>query len=252
MTIEQALLLLSASVLAGALNSVAGGGSFISFPMLIFIGIPSINANATNTAALWPGSIASAFAYREELKTEIQTLLAYSVVSIIGGLLGAILLLYTPNKVFDYILPYLLLVATMLFALGKPITKVLQKNRQSKVAKKEYIGSIVAQLLIAIYGGFFGGGIGILMLAVLSVMGMENIHKMNAVKTLLATWINGIAVATFVFARAIVWPQAILMIAGAIVGGYLGATYARRLNPSLVRNFVTFTGFAMAIYFFLK
>lgn len=253
MTPLHAFALFVAAVLAGGLNSVAGGGSFISFPTLIFTGVPAVTANATSTVALWPGSIASAGAYRNEL-TIRRTTVALILASLVGGLLGAELLLRTPPATFARLIPYLLLVATLLFSFGNALTSRLRR-RFPKVSGSpllSLVGIVLIQLVIATYGGYFGGGIGILMLAALSLMGMENIHEMNALKTLLASCINGVAVIAFIIAGAVVWPQALLMLVGAIGGGYGGAHYARQLDPRLVRRFVMLVGFGMTIYFFLR
>lgn len=246
-------LLFSAAVIAGALNSVAGGGSFISFPALIFAGIPPISANATNNTALWLGAFASVGAYRRELMNRKRELLLFGGVSLIGGILGSVLLLHTPQKSFIKLIPYLLLLATLLFTFSRVITNWVQNHlhKLSSNSPWSIIGILFLQLIIATYGGFFGGGIGILMLATLSVMGLSNIHTANAFKTFLATCINGIAVIPFMLAGVIVWTQAVLMSVGAIVGGYLGAHYARQLDPTLVRRFVIVVGFCMTTYFFL-
>lgn len=255
MTLLQAGLLFIAALLSGALNSVAGGGSFISFPALLFTGVPPINANATNTVAVWPGSIASLSAYRKELAIQHRmTLLVLAGASLIGGVLGAQILLNTPQATFVRLIPYLLLLATLLFIVSGPITARLHKHTEPKAKPSWFallsIGCI--QLIIALYGGYFGAGIGILILATLGLMGMENIHEMNAVKTFLATLINGVAAITFILKGAVLWPQAIVMVIGAIIGGFAGAYYARQLNPRWVRLFVIFVGCSMTIYFFLK
>jgi uncharacterized membrane protein YfcA len=231
---------------------VAGGGSFISFPALMFTGVPATYANATNTVALWPGSVASIGAYRGDLQDRQRHLLFVGV-SLIGGILGAILLIRTPQATFVHLVPYLLLLATVLFAIGGKAAGWLRARAKSWTGPSwlSFAGVIVAQLAIATYGGYFGGGIGILMLAVLALAGLENIHQMNAVKTLLATCINGVAVLIFVFAGTVVWPKALLMIVGAILGGYFGAHYARRLDPLFVRRFVLAIAVLMTAFFFL-
>jgi hypothetical protein len=259
MTFLQALALFIAAMLGGALNSVAGGGSFITLPTLIFTGVPSKIANATSTVALWPGSAASVGAYRKELVKQNRTLLlVLGITSLIGGLLGALLLLGTSQNTFVQLLPYLLLLATVLFAVSGPITTRLRARAATRSSKQTSQVSwrtltIIAllQLIIATYGGYFGGGIGILMLATLGLMGMENIHEMNAVKTVLQTIINGVAVIAFIIAGVVVWLQAIVMIAGAIVGGFTAASFARRLDPRIVRGFVILVGISMTIYFFI-
>ncbi len=196
-TFLQGCLLFFAAMMAGALNSVAGGGSFISFPALnLFGGVPEKFANTTNTVALWPGSVASVGAYRKELMTQRKGLVLLSSVSLIGGGLGAILLLGTPQVLFTKMVPFLMLFATLLFAFGRRMSNAL-RARAAHVTVPVGVtaaGVVLLQFITAIYGGFFGGGIGIMMLAILSLWGMDNIHNMNALKTALASLINGVAV----------------------------------------------------------
>jgi len=252
MHIGNSALLFLAAVLGGALNSVAGGGSFIGFPALLVAGIPPIQANATNTVALWPGSLASAGAFRQELGAHHDRLFwPFIIISIVGGVSGAVLLLHTPQATFTKMIPWLLLLATVIFAFGGRITKKLRQGTpEGHLLSTPVVLGL--QLLTAIYGGFFGAGIGILMLATLAVTGMENIHEMNAYKNILATCINGVAVVAFIVARVVVWPQAILMIVGAILGGYGTASFVRRLEPRYVRAFVIVVACAMTAYFFYK
>ncbi|MEP7289951.1 MAG: sulfite exporter TauE/SafE family protein [Chloroflexota bacterium] len=254
MTLPQAFLLFIAATLAGALNSVAGGGSFISFPALLFTGVPSKLANTTNTVALWPGSVASVGAYRQEIMAGPRGLRSLLVVSLIGGIIGAFVLLATPQSTFDKLLPFLLLFATLLFAFGRRVSNNL-RERAGRMNLPPWVLTvtvIILQLLTSIYGGFFGGGIGIVMLAVLALWGMENIHLMNGLKTLLATCINGVAVIIFVANGSVLWPQAVLMIVGAVLGGYGGAYYARQIDPQKIRILVIVVGSLMTIYFFVR
>lgn len=255
MTFPQIALLFVSAVVGGMLNAVAGGGSFLTFPSLLFAGVPAVQANATSTVALWPGSVASVGAYWKEIAQQKRGFLILMVgTSLIGGIFGAILLLNTPGTVFEGLIPYLLLVATLLFAFSGPITARLRIRNAGKAqfTPSRLIGISIAQLIISTYGGYFGGGIGILMLATLALMGMENIHVMNGLKTVLTTCINGMAMLTFILAQAVFWPQALLMIAGAIIGGYGGAYYARKIDPGLVRGFVIVVGVTMTIYFFVR
>ncbi len=239
------LLLLSAFA-AGALNAVAGGGSFLTFPTLVFVGVPAVIANATNTVALFPGSFASAFSYRQGLaRMEGISLRTMLLVSLGGGILGAILLLKTPEQIFVSLTPWLLLFATVMFAFGKQLGAALKRRMHFG------FGALVAaQVVIAIYGGYFGGGIGILMLAALAVFGMTDIHAMNGIKTILAGALNGVAVVVFVMAGKVYWREAFIMMAAAIAGGYFGAQYAQKLPPKFIRIFVTTTGALMTVYFF--
>jgi uncharacterized protein len=254
MSLLNGILLFLAAMLAGTMNSVAGGGSFISFPTLIFTGVLPIPANATSTAALWPGTVASIGGYWKKVPKGNRFLLPLMLVSIVGGLVGAQILLHTPQKTFMRLVPYLFLAATLLFTFGKKISVALGKLVRIS-GPPSWLTIVIAalvQLLIAVYGGFFGGGIGILMLALLSMVRMEDIHSMNAVKSLLAAAINGSAVATFIVAGAVLWPQAIVMICGAVLGGYGGARVAQKLNPKLVRGFVIVVGFSMTAYFLYR
>ncbi len=255
MTISQIIILLVAAILGGMLNSVAGGGTFITLPALIFTGVPPINANATSTVALWPGSVASIWAYRLEMAKQKPVLvIVLGVTSLVGGVLGAELLVNTSQSTFVKLLPYLLLLATVLFAVSGPVTARLRQRSKGNehLSWAALVGIAFLQLIIAIYGGYFGGGIGILMLATLGLMGMENIHEMNAMKTLLTAFINGVAVVIFIVRGIVLWPQALLMVAGAIVGGYAGAFYARKIEQKWVRAFVIVVGVSMTIYFFLR
>ena len=254
MTLLNGILLFVAAVLAGIMNSVAGGGSFISFPTLIFTGVPPIPANATNTVAVWPGSVASVGAYRERLPRSARVMAPLVTISVIGGVLGAVLLLHTPQTTFMHLVSYLFGIATLLFAFGKRLTQKLSHLVKSTGPPSwpTIAGIALAQLLISVYGGFFGGGIGILMLAMLEMIHMEDIHAMNGLKALLAASINGAAVVTFIAAGKVEWPQAALMIVGAIAGGYGGAHFAQKLDPRWVRAAVISVGTGMTFYFLWK
>jgi uncharacterized membrane protein YfcA len=249
MTPSQAVLLFAAAVAGGALNSVAGGGSFLSFPALLFTGMPPVQSNATNTVALWPGALASAVGYRKELAGEKHALIVeFVVISLVGGIAGAVLLLHTPQSTFMKMIPWLLLVATLIFTFGGKITRAL-RARGYELSTPIVL---LLQFITAVYGGFFGAGIGILMLAILSLIGMEHIHRMNGLKNILAICINGVAVIAFIWAGVVEWRQAGLMIVGGIIGGYGTAKFVQRLDPRYVRAFVIAVGFAMTAYFFWK
>jgi uncharacterized membrane protein YfcA len=254
MTLLTGILLFVAAVLAGAMNSVAGGGSFIAFPTLIFTGVPPIPANATNTVALWPGAVASVGAYRHRLPRSARIMVPLVTISLIGGVLGAVLLLHTPQTTFMHLVSYLFAIATLLFAFGKRLTRRLSHLVKSAGPPSwpTIAGIALLQLLISVYGGFFGGGIGILMLAMLEMIRMEDIHAMNGLKALLAASINGAAVVTFILAGKVEWPQASLMIAGAIAGGYGGAHFAQKLDPRWIRAAVISVGTGMTLYFLWK
>lgn len=254
MNLSNGVLLFVAAILAGAINSVAGGGSFFSFPALIFTGVPPIEANATSTVAVWPGTMASATAYRKKIPGSAHILLPLLIASFAGGLTGASLLLHTPPRLFMRLVPFLLFAATLLFAFGKNLLSRASHSRRNQGAASWRLIAVVSvvQFFIAIYGGFFGGGMGILMLATLNFLPVGDLHSMNGVKTLLASATNGVAIVAFVFARIVVWPQAVLMLVGAAAGGYGGAHFAQKIPASRVRPFVIAVGFAMSFYFLWK
>ncbi|MDX2256821.1 MAG: sulfite exporter TauE/SafE family protein [Pseudanabaenaceae cyanobacterium bins.39] len=243
-----------AAMAAGALNGIAGGGSFILFPTLLFVGISPIMANATNAIALLPGTLASAGAYRQEFAKDRRTLVYICILGAIGGIAGAILLLRTPPSTFLKILPYLLLTATLAFAFSKRLTRWVE-SQQSRFANLQTIRTItitILQLTVSVYGGFFGGGMGILFLASFALMGMTNINQMNAYKVMLTSCINAVIVIPFVNAGVILWQEAIIAAIASSIGGYISAYYAQKINPSIVRRFVILVGSALTIYFFLR
>lgn len=262
------IFLFFAALLAGILNSVAGGGSFISFPALLFSGIAPIAANATNTCALWPGTIASTVAYRKAFTPEARKMLPPLIVlGAIGGVLGANILLHTPQETFMKLIPWLLLLATLVFLSSARITAWLRARTAdrssqpvwlgSAAAEKRtppllFVGGLVIEVLLATYIGYFGAGAGILVLALLALLGMENIHTMNGVKTLLVSLVNGFALLTFIIGHRIVWADAAVMVVGAAVGGYAGAHFAQKMNPRHVRWAVIAVGFGMSGYFFFR
>jgi uncharacterized membrane protein YfcA len=242
-----------AALVAGVVNSVAGGGSLISFPSLIAAGQPAILANATNTAALWPGSVASAIAYRKHTSMHRGLLPALLIPSIAGGLLGAWVLVSTPPALFDRVVPFLVLFATLLFAFRGRISRWSGQSAtlDEHVTIAGRVWGFCFQLAVATYGGYFGAGIGILMLASLSLMGLRDIHRMNAVKTILGALINVIAFVFFAWKGLVVWPLAVLMAAGAIAGGYLGARTAMRVDPKWVGRFVIAVGLTVSVWLFV-
>ncbi|MBZ5523697.1 MAG: sulfite exporter TauE/SafE family protein [Acidobacteriia bacterium] len=254
MSYSEIALLFSAAVVGGAINSVAGGGGFIAFPALMFTGVPAINANATNTVALWPGTVASTGAYRKALSADLlKKITPLIIITVLGSLMGSLLLLKTRPATFDRMVPWLLLSATLLFAVGGRITAWMIRRQENREPTRLRVALItLAQACVAVYIGYFGAGVGIVMLALLSMMGVENIHAMNGLKTLLATFGNATAIVMFVIARAIFWPQAMLMVAGAVLGGYGGAYFAQKLSPGAVRGLVIGIGCTMTAYSFWK
>ena len=252
MDIRQAILLCAVGAIAGSLNAVAGGGSFISFPTLLFTGVAPIPANATNTLALWLGASASGRAYRSRLNISRRVMIPLVVASVVGGVAGAILLIKTPASTFLRVLPWLLLGATLLFTFGKHLTRRISARVSHDATTQAIAGASIFELLVAVYGGYFGGGIGIMNLAMFAAMGMTDVHEMNALKTVLGAIINGVAAIAFVVSGAILWPQAAVMTLGAVIGGYFGAHYAMKAPQHWIRIIVIVVGFAMTAYFFLR
>jgi uncharacterized membrane protein YfcA len=247
---HNALLLFFAAMLGGVLNAVAGGGSFISFPTLLFTGVPAVPANATNTVALWTGLTFSGGAFRHHLKVKRRVLWSLVSVSLAGGVVGALLLLRTPGEKFLKILPWLMLFAVALFIFGPKLTRKVRVVQEP--SGKAILAAAFFQLLVAIYGGYFGGGMGFVILAMLTAFGMADIHEMNAFKIVLSSATNGIAVVIFILRHAVYWPQALVMICGAALGGYFGAHYSLRLPRVWVRWFVIAVGAGMTTYFFVR
>jgi uncharacterized membrane protein YfcA len=249
----QVIFLFAAATVAGALNAVAGGGGFIAFPALIFTGMQPIAANATNTAALWPGTLASTGAYRGAMRGRVKTIVPLIISGVIGGTLGAYVLLHTPQSTFMKLVPWFLLSATLLFTFSRRITAFFRTHAAPIHDRaSSTLGGAFIQLVIGLYIGYFGAGAGILVLAMLALLGETDIHAMNGMKTLLVTVANGMALLTFSVTHTIMWPQALVMVIGAALGGYAAAWYAQRVDPRITRGLVIATGFGMAIYFFVR
>jgi len=253
--LTQAIFLFLAAVAAGTLNAVAGGGTFISFPALLSTGMPAVEANATNTVALWPGLAASTGAYLKRLSVPRRLLVPLLATSVVGGLAGSLLLLKTPQRVFLQLVPWLLLSGTLLFAFGNKIRALAGRSHAAgdleKMSWRAIALASVIELVVAIYGGYFGAGIGFMLLGMLAAMGIRDIHAMGAIRTLLSVVINAAAVLTFILARAVFWPHCLIMIAGAMTGGWFGAHYAQKADPVKVRAVVIAIGLAMTAYYFI-
>lgn len=252
------VLLFFAAAIGGGLNAVAGGGSFLTLPALIVAGVSPVVANATSTLALWPASISSTFAYRGDIKTSRRWLLILGITSVAGGLAGAQLLVRTSDSSFLRLLPWLMLVAALTFTFGNKLRPKHTANdgshrfEQGGAWHPSMLGIVAIQVVIAAYGGYFGGGMGIMMLASFALAGMTNIHEMNGLKALLGVSINGLALLTFIVSGAIQWKYGLTMAAGGIFGGYSTAAIARKLEPRYVRLFVIVVGWAMTAYFFVR
>jgi uncharacterized membrane protein YfcA len=251
---HQSAWLVTASFVAGILNAVAGGGSFLSFPALLGVGVLPIAANATNTVALWPGQLTSIAAYREDLGVNLRLLLPVSLSALLGGLAGAVVLLRTGQGTFLRLVPWLLLGASLLFAASAPIARWIARRRVESIddARPRYVPLCAAMMLVCFYIGYFGAGAGFLIMAVLAIFGIQSIREVNALKVVATTIANGIAVLTFVVERQVIWHLCLLMMLTAAVGGYVGARYSRRLSARIMRVFVVVIGLGMAAYFFLR
>ncbi len=246
------MFLLFAGALGGAINAVAGGRSFVSFPALLFTGVPPVPANATNTLALWVGTTASGGAYPQKLNLPRRIMIPLVVTSVVGGLAGAFLLIKTSAQTFLQVLPWLLLGATLLFAFGKHVIGHTSMGISHDASSAAVTGASIFEFIVAIYGGYFGGGVGIMNLAMLAALGMTDIHAMNKLKVILGGVINGVATLTFIATGVILWPQGVVMTVGAILGGYSNAHYAQKLPQAWVRAFVILVGTPMTIYFFIR
>jgi len=254
--LKQAIILFGAGVIAGVLNAVAGGGSFISFPLMMFTGVPPVEANASNTVALWPGLATSVASYARHLKVPRRLLLPLVVTSVLGGLAGALLLVKTPQRTFFHIIPWLLLGATVLFVFGNRLRAMVGTADDASAVENTSWQAIalacLLQLAVGAYGGYFGAGIGFVMLGMMTLLGMRDIHAMNALRIVLAAVINGVAVLTFIVSGAVFWEQCLVMMAGALCGGWFGAQYAQQADPKKVRWFIIALGFGLSAYFFVK
>jgi uncharacterized membrane protein YfcA len=246
------LLLCLCAFLAGVVNSVAGGGTLLTFPALLAI-LPPVTANGTSTVALLPGSLAASWGYRQELREVSRMALWLLVPSLVGGYVGTKLVTTYPDEVFKALVPWLILFAATLFLVQGPVARRLRKEKHDEPARGWTLAAIVVfQFFVAVYGGYFGAGIGILMLSSLTFMGIGDVHRVNALKTLLAGAINATSVAVFIDEGRVEWRYAGMMAAAAVVGGYAGARVARRLPAAYVRAIVIAVGFGLAGYEFYK
>ena len=240
-----------AGILSGAVNAIAFGGSLISFPALVWLGVPPIAANATNTAAMWPGSLGAVWGYRRELRETKPRMYWLIVPSVLGAIAGAMLLRITPAAIFDRLVPLLILFSTLLFAVQERVQRFFNLTPEHH-GSTWFAGAMLFQFLVSVYGGYFGAGMGILMLAALAFLGHEDIHQMNGLKNLLAMFINVVAAAYFVAAGMVLGSDAVVMAVGAIIGGVASAGIARRMGRKAVRRAVIVVGFAMTLVLFLR
>ncbi|MEO4002035.1 sulfite exporter TauE/SafE family protein [Mesorhizobium sp. CAU 1732] len=243
------LLLAVAAFLAGMLNTVAGGGTFLTFPALVYTGVPLVAANATSAVAVFPGYLGGAAGFRREIRAlDRGRLLKATAATAAGGLVGSLLLLVSSNEAFAVVVPFLLALATLVFAFGDRLRNLMEKHAAGAGATTGAVGTIV----VAVYGGYFNGGLGIMLLALFSLWGMRDLNQMNGLKNGLSFIVSAISVATFAAAGLVVWPQAAVMMAAATIGGYLGAPVARALPAWMVRAGVIAVGAAMSAAFFWR
>lgn len=246
-------LLFAAATVAGAINSAAGGGTLLTFPALLAAGVSPVLANGTSTVALAPGSLSAFWGYRHEIRHDRRYLLWMGLMSMAGGLLGAILVDRAGDTLFSHLVPLLIFGATGLFIVQDPIRRWLARRGVAAIGQTASpsprfpVGPMVFQFFVALYGGFFGAGIGILMLAALGMMGLDDIHRMNGIKNFAAVCINGVAAVTFAILGRVEWKLALLMAVGAVLGGYSGAGLARRVGQANVRRFVIFIGVSIGL-----
>ena len=254
MSLTEFLGLMIAAAAGGAINAVAGGGTLVTFPALLLFGTPPIIANATSTLALVIGTSGGIYGYRKHLEPVKPWLWRFIPVSLVGGLIGAVLLTWTSNRTFSRLVPFLILFATLLFLAQGAFRRFAGLNGQAAPDARHHAvwGAILFQLAVAIYGGYFGAGIGILMLASLGFIGLSNIHEMNTLKTILASLINVVAAVWFIGRDLIHWPKAGVMTAGALLGYFLGSNYAQRIPKPRVRQLITLIGFVISAVTFYE
>ena len=248
MTAGQIAALIASSAGAGVMNAMAGGGTILTYPTLLFLGESPITANATSTVALWPGAASSLYGYRREVAEHRDWLKTLFLPSLLGGALGAVLLLRTPVKTFAGLAPFLILFATVLFMVQGVVARWSQRSGREQGGRTpgKVTAAMVYQFFVGVYGGYFGAGIGILMLAVLGFLGLTDIHAANGVKNFFGMCINGLAAGYFIIRGAVDWPAALIMVAGAIAGGYAGAGLARKIGRNKARAAVVIIGFLVA------
>jgi uncharacterized membrane protein YfcA len=257
-TSEHAFILLGAGLLAGALNAVAGGGSFISFPALVYCGIPPISANASNALATWPGLVGASWGYRHRLRPYLRLILVLSTVSIMGGAVGGVLIVFTPSRIFAKIVPFLLLLGTLLLLIR---FRRRSAKRDSLVPVDELDGKVPTSLLdprslsqfaVALYGGYFVGGAGLMQMAVLSMFGIEDVQIINGLKNVFGVLMSGAALVALIAGGKIAWLPACALTVGSTLGGVVGGRMAQRLNQTLLQGVIVVFGVGITAYFFYK
>jgi uncharacterized protein len=248
MSLVHAAAMLLAAFVAGIVNSIAGGGTLLTFPVLIWLGLDPKVANATSTVALWPGLFGGLFGYRREMDDSSTILMRLGATSVVGGGVGAWLLILTPSVTFARLVPFLILFATILFMLQTPVTRWLHLPSPTDGSQKKWWTiAIVVQFFSAMYGGYFGAGNGIWMLAAMGLLGLNDIHRANGIKNFLGICINSVAVLAFSVTHLVSWPRSLLMAVAALLGGYVGARTARRVGRTFIRRAIVVIGFLITI-----
>ncbi len=243
---------LVAAFLAGAVNAMAGGGTNISFPTLIWLGLPPIQANATSAVALWPGRVSGTWGFHREIATARRWWLWLALPAFAGGALGAYLLVHTPSKFFESIAPFLVLISALLVGIESKISEYLHLGQKEQGSTGWRVLAIVVQLVIAIYGGYFGAGLGMLLLTALGLLGVSNLHQANGLKNFFGIGIKGVAVVYFGFVGTVAWHAALLMVVGAVAGGYAGARLGRKIQERTMRWGIVAIGLGMVTVMFLQ
>jgi uncharacterized protein len=244
--------LVVASMIAGVMNAMAGGGSFVSFPAMLGVGVPPVQANATNTVALWPGQLTSVAALWSDVRRDL--LLTVAITCVLGGVAGAEVLLNTPQGTFFRLVPWLLLIGTLLFGVSGSVSRWLRARASHAHGERPIakFGMAVALFPVCFYIGYFGAGGGFLAMTVLALFGVDNMHELNAMKVVGALLSNLVAIITFIVKGAVVWHYCAVSMIFAAFGGYVGARFAKRTNPAVLRFVVVATGCVIAAYFFWK
>ncbi|MBN9584924.1 MAG: hypothetical protein BGN84_18885 [Afipia sp. 62-7] len=251
MTLLQIAVLAAAGFAAGTVNAIAGGGTFLTFAALVFSGLPTLDANATSAVALTPANLASVAAYRSEVRTYFRDMIPFSIIGLIGGGVGAVLLIWLGDKGFRPLVPWLLLLATLLFAFSAQLRAFVAPFSQGSHGGAKVVAYVVMSV-VSIYGGFFGAGVGIMMLAALAIIESGDFHKANATKILVAFLIQVVSAGLLIAGGLVHWPQALVTIASSALGGYYGVTLARLVPEKIIRAAVVTVGAVLTLIFFLK
>lgn len=249
MTIEAAVFLVSVGLFGGAWNAIAGGATLFTFPALIAVGLPPIVANATNYLAMLPSNAAALPAYTRELKAVGRKILPLMFVSGLGAIAGSLLLLISRESLFEVLIPFLILCATLLFAFGSRINSLMQTHVSGRASTRMLYALL---FLLSIYGGYFGAGLGIVLLAIVQIMGFTSFHVANSLKNLLATSFTLLSIVVFGVGGVIAWPEALTMMIGSTAGGYLGGRYARLINEKYLRVGIVAFGLVLSVVYFMK